>query len=243
MSRSLSVNLDHIATLRQVRRTRYPDLATAAGLCELAGADGITLHLRGDRRHIQDRDLDVIRTTSLLPMTFEMAPTAEMLEIALRIKPRTVTLVPERPEELTTEGGLRVDAMREEITRMTDLLKQDGIRVLMFIEPDEAQLRSSKDVGADGVELHTGRYALLGEEENYIEASAERERIRQAARIGQELGLMINAGHGLHYQNVQALAAIPGLEEFSIGHGIVARAVLVGLERAVREMRELIEKN
>ena len=152
------MNLDHIATLRQVRRTRYPDLATAAGLCELAGADGITLHLRGDRRHIQDRDLDVIRTTSLLPMTFEMAPTAEMLEIALRIKPRTVTLVPERPEELTTEGGLRVDAMREEITRMTERLQAGGIRVLMFIEPDEAQLRSSKDVGADGALVVTPYY-------------------------------------------------------------------------------------
>jgi pyridoxine 5-phosphate synthase len=243
MPRSLSVNLDHVATLRQVRRTRYPQLATAAGLCELAGAEGITLHLRGDRRHIQDRDLDVIRTTSLLPMTFEMAPTSEMLEIALRIKPRTVTLVPERPEELTTEGGLRVDAMREEITRITERLKAGGIRVLMFIEPEETQLRGSKDVGADGVELHTGRYALLGEEENYIEETAELERIRKAAEVGQELGLMVNAGHGLHYQNVQAVAAIPGLQEFSIGHGIVSRAVLVGMERAVREMRDLIRLN
>ncbi len=241
MARSLSVNLDHIATLRQVRRTRYPVLVTAAGLCELGGAAGLTLHLRQDRRHIQDRDLDLILETALLPLTFEMAPSAEMVEIALKIKPRTVTLVPERPEELTTEGGLDAVRRRPEIISVVRQLRGAGVRVLLFIEPEEAQLAAASSAGADGVELHTGRYAILGEERKYNEETAEFERIARAVEFGRGIGLTVNAGHGLHYQNVSRLAALPGLEEFSIGHGIVARALFVGLERAVREMNALIQ--
>lgn len=235
--RALSVNLDHIATLRQARGTAYPSLTTAAGICEIAGADGITLHLREDRRHIQDRDLELISEVSLLPVTLEMAPTEEMLRIALKQRPRTVTLVPEHRLEITTEGG--IDAIRSASTLkpVVDALKSEGIRACLFLEPERDQIEQARALGADSVELHTGRYAELFDERRNGE---ELNRIELAVTYGVSLGLQMNAGHGLHYQNIRPLAAIKGLQEFSIGHAIVSRSVFVGLERAIREMGDLI---
>lgn len=235
--RALSVNLDHIATLRQVRGAAYPSLTTAAGICEIAGADGITLHLREDRRHVQDRDLELISEVSLLPVTLEMAPTEEMLRIALKQRPFAVTLVPEHRLEITTEGGL--DAIRSASTLkpVVDALKSEGIRACLFLEPERDQIEQARTLGADAVELHTGRYAGLFDERRHGE---ELNRIELAVTYGVSLGLQMNAGHGLHYQNIRPLAAIKGIHEFSIGHAIVSRSVFVGLERAIREMGHLI---
>jgi len=234
--RALSVNLDHIATLARVRNTRYPALTTAAGICEIAGADGITLHLRGDRRHIQDRDVALIKETSLLPLTLEMGATQEMVKIASRIKPCTVTLVPERPEELTTEGGLNIKEYRDHLSTVTGELKKNKIRVCLFLEPDPDHVVLAREIGAECIELHTGRYAQLGEDGEYEERSLEFDRILKAVEEGRRLGIIMNAGHGLHYQNVEPLAEIKDISEFSIGHGIVCRAVMTGLQNAVTEM-------
>jgi pyridoxine 5-phosphate synthase len=239
MRQRLGVNIDHVATLRQVRRAEYPDPVTAATLAELAGADQITLHLREDRRHIQDRDLRLLREICQTTLNLEMAATQEMVKVAYEHKPDMVTLVPERREELTTEGGLDASSQREALGKLTKNLKEADITVSFFVDPDVEQVRACHRCSADRVELHTGRYA---------EAPTERERARElarvvdAAKVASKLGLGVAAGHGLNYQNVAALAQIAEVDELNIGHAIVARAVLVGFERAVREMLERMER-
>jgi pyridoxine 5-phosphate synthase len=232
----LGVNIDHVATLRQARGTPYPSPVEAALLAEKYGADSITLHLREDRRHIQDEDVRVLRPALQTRMNLEMAATAEMIDIALDVKPQDVCLVPERREERTTEGGLDVEGNFDTIRHACSELGQAGIRVSLFIAPDSAQLDAAKEAGAPVVELHTGHYA----DASGREQAEELERIRAAAQYGASLGLRVNAGHGLHCQNVQPIAAIPELYELNIGHAIIAQAVFVGLERAVREMKDLM---
>jgi len=233
----LSVNIDHIATLRQARKGIEPDPVAAAVLAELAGARGIIAHLREDRRHIQDRDLRLLRETVQTKLNLEMAATEETLRIALEVKPDFSTLVPEKREELTTEGGLevasRIDFMKAFISR----LQQAGITVSLFVDPDEKQIAASKKSGADWVELHTGAYANARTDR---ERDREFVKITEGARLAAGLGLRVGAGHGLNYVNVQRIAGIPEVEELNIGHSIISRAALVGLERAVREMIGLI---
>ena len=229
----LCVNVDHIATIRQARRVQEPDPAQAVMLAELAGASGITVHLREDRRHIQDRDVEILRRLVKTKLNLEMAATEEMIQIALALKPEMATLVPERREELTTEGGLDVHGHVDEVGRCVRRLREGGIAVSLFIDPEQDQLSAAVRTGADFVELHTGTYA---EARNHKAQQAELARLIQSATVGKELGLLINAGHGLDYRNVGPIAAIQEVEELSIGHSIIARAVLVGLERAVREM-------
>ncbi len=232
----LGVNIDHVATLRQARGTTYPRPAEAAYVAERAGADSITVHLREDRRHIQDADLDEINEIMTTHMNLEMAVTDEMLAIAKRIRPSDVCLVPEKREELTTEGGLDVLARPDDVRAACEELGAAGIRVSLFIDPERAQLDAAVAAGAPVVELHTGRYADTEGEEQ----AAELERIADAARYGHELGLVINAGHGLHYQNVKPIARIENVVELNIGHAIVARAVFEGLGPAVTEMKRLM---
>jgi len=233
----LGVNIDHVATLRQARGTRYPSPAQAALVAESAGADAITLHLREDRRHIQDADVEILRQTLQTRMNLEMAVTEEMLAIATRLKPQDACLVPERREELTTEGGLDVAGQFERVRHACTVLGQAGIRVSLFIAPDREQMRASAEAGAPVVEIHTGHYANL---EPGAAQDAELARIQDAAAYGQKLGLQINAGHGLHYHNVQRIAAIPEVRELNIGHAIVAHALFAGWEAAVREMKRLM---
>ena len=237
MSIRLGVNVDHVATLRQARRAVYPDPATAAALAELGGAQQITLHLREDRRHIQDRDVRVLRDTVQTPLNLEMAATSEMVKVAYEHKPNMVTLVPERREELTTEGGLDANSQRESLRKIVKNLKDGDLPVSLFIDPDLDQVRASHKLDANQVELHTGRYC---EARNQKDRQAELIRLVDAAKAAAKLGMRVAAGHGLNYQNVQPVAAIAEIEELNIGHSIVARAVLVGLERAVREMVELM---
>ena len=234
----LGVNIDHVATLRQARGTSYPRPRDAARVAEMAGADSITVHLREDRRHIQDHDLDEIKTVMRTHMNLEMAVTEEMLGIAERVQPRDVCLVPEKREELTTEGGLDVLARPELIRDACERLAAAGIRVSLFIDPDREQLDAAVRAGAPVVELHTGRYA----DTEGPEQGAELERIIDAARYGHGLGLVINAGHGLHYQTVTPIARIPEIVELNIGHSIVSRAVFDGLGEAVAEMKRLMVK-
>lgn len=228
----LYINVDHVATLRQARRTDEPDPVMAAELCERAGADGITAHLREDRRHIQDDDVRRLAATVRTVLNLEMALTEEMLGIALSLQPYQVTFVPERREEITTEGGLDVGrdpkALRAGITR----LKRAGIRSSLFIAPDAEAVARSRDVGADAIELHTGRYAHAPHEARTIDA------LRNAARLGAEAGLAVHAGHGLTVRNVGPVAGVPEIEELNIGHSIVSRAVFIGIEAAVREMQD-----
>lgn len=234
----LGVNIDHVATLRQARGTSYPRPAEAAYVAERAGADSITVHLREDRRHIQDHDLDEINEIMKTHMNLEMAVTDEMIAIAERVRPSDVCLVPEKREELTTEGGLDVDGQLDKVRDACKRLGEAGIRVSLFIDPDRAQIDAAVAAGAPVVELHTGRYADTEGEEQ----AAELERIADAARYGHEQGLVINAGHGLHYQNVKPIARIPEIVELNIGHAIVARAVFDGLAAAVIEMkRRMVE--
>ncbi len=240
--RTLSVNLDHIATIREARKTSYPSLTTAAGICEVAGADGITLHLRQDRRHVQDRDLEIIREITLLPLTLEMAPTEEMLNIALKNKPDAVTLVPERRMEITTEGGLDLTKNKDQIKDIIYELKKNNIKVCLFLEPDLKQIELAKDFHADAVEIHTGKYSILFDRFNPSKYEEELNKIKEAAKFGSELNLQVNAGHGIHYHNVKPLANIEYISEFSIGHSIVSRSIFVGLEKAIKEMAELIRK-
>ena len=234
----LSVNIDHIATIRQARRGVEPDPVAAAVLAELAGAEGIIAHLREDRRHVQDRDLRLLRETVQTKLNLEMAATEEMQRIALEVKPDIATLVPEKREELTTEGGLevalRIDVMKSFISR----LQQGGIAVSLFIDPDDNQIAAARKSGADWVELHTGAYANAK-----TEKARERElaKLIEAAKLAGSLGLRVGAGHGLNYVNVRKIARIPEVEELNIGHSIISRAALVGMERAVREMKALIE--
>ena len=232
----LGVNIDHVATLRQARGTTYPRPAEAACVAERAGADSITVHLREDRRHIQDYDLDEINELLSTHMNLEMAVTAEMLAVAARIRPRDVCFVPEKREELTTEGGLDVAGQVEKLAAACAELGQAGIRVSLFIDPERAQLDAALAAGAPVVELHTGRYADTEGDEQ----ARELERIVDAAAYGHGLGLVINAGHGLHYQNVKPIARIDEVVELNIGHAIVARAVFDGLGPAVTEMKRLM---
>jgi len=229
----LCVNVDHIATIRQARLAPEPDPAQAAVLAELAGASGITVHLREDRRHIQDRDVEVLRRLVKTKLNLEMAVTDEMVRIALALKPDMATLVPERREELTTEGGLDVRGHLESVAKTVRGLQGGGIAVSLFIDADQDQVSASARAGAELVELHTGAYAEAGVRKAQ---QAELARLIKAATLARELGLRVNAGHGLNYANVGPVAAIPEVEELNIGHSIVARAALVGMERAVREM-------
>ena len=239
MSIRLNVNIDHIATLRQARRTWEPSVAAAAVLADLAGASGITIHLRGDRRHIQDEDLRVLRSIVKTHLNLEMAATEEMVRIACSVRPNTATLVPERADEVTTEGGLDVKSREEEIKQAARELSEAGLLVSIFVDPDIAQIEASRRVGAHQIEICTARYAELSDPARAAESGqidAELARISECASRAGELGLKVAAGHGLTYRNVGAIAEIYPVEELNIGHNIVARAALVGMERAVREM-------
>lgn len=233
----LGVNIDHVATLRQARGTTYPSPVEAALIAESAGADAITLHLREDRRHIQDQDVEVLRSLLKTRMNLESAVTDEMIAFALRIRPEDVCLVPERREELTTEGGLDVVRHFEQVKRACGRLAEAGIRVSLFIDADHAQIDAAVKTGAPVIEIHTGHYA---DARSASEQQSELERIRAAVAAGIDQGLQVNAGHGLHYHNVQPIAALPDISELNIGHAIVAHALFTGFERAVREMKTLI---
>jgi len=235
--RRLGVNIDHVATLRQARGGNDPDPLTAAVLVELAGADGIVVHLREDRRHIQDRDLQLLRELIRTKLDLEMAADETMAKIALTVKPDMVTLVPEKRQELTTEGGLDVSAHKDRVQQIVAMLHNGGIPVSLFVEPDLAQIKTAHKLSADFVELHTGKYANAKRSK---EADAEVEAITQAAKLAYKLGMGVNAGHGLNYQNVKRLTHIPEIVEYNIGHSIIARAVMVGLDQAVREMKTLL---
>jgi pyridoxine 5-phosphate synthase len=232
----LGVNIDHVATLRNARGTRYPDPVKAALLAEEAGADAITLHLREDRRHIKDADVQAIRPLLNTRMNLESAVTPEMLDFACRIRPQDACLVPERREEVTTEGGLDVVRYFEQVRNAVEKLKGEGIQVSLFIDPDEKQIEAAAQCGAPVVELHTGRYADTAGSEQAEELA----RIRAGVEAGLRCGLKVNAGHGLHYTNVQAIAAIPGIAELNIGHAIVAQAVFDGWQKAVRDMKAIM---
>jgi len=233
----LEVNVDHVATLRQARLIDEPDPVQAAVLAELAGCDGIIVHLREDRRHIQDRDLRLLRQTVKTRLNLEMAVTEEMLAIAAEVKPDLVTLVPEKRQELTTEGGLDVAGQQEALRAYIQRLKSAGLEVSLFVDPDPRQIRAAKEVGAQWVELHTGIYAEAASEG---EAARLFDDLLDAARHARSLGLRVKCGHGLNYRNIKLFRGRQEFEEFSIGHSIISRAVLVGLDRAVREMLELI---
>ncbi|MFQ5456749.1 MAG: pyridoxine 5'-phosphate synthase [Nitrospirota bacterium] len=234
----LGVNIDHVATLRQARGGAEPDPIDAVTFVELAGADGIVVHLREDRRHIQDRDISLLRKVIKTRLDMEMAATDEMVKIALDIKPEMVTLVPEKRQELTTEGGLDVVLHKENLKDVIERLRDGGIIVSLFIDPDRDQIKISHKIDADYIEIHTGRYA---EARSLKDKEQELENIRQAARFASKLGLGVNAGHGLNYQNIKGIIQIKEIEEYNIGHSIMARAVLVGLDKAVREMTSLIK--
>lgn len=234
----LAVNIDHFATLRQARRADEPEPVLAALLAEQAGACGIVTHLRGDRRHIQDRDLRVLRAVLKTKLNLEMAATAEMKAIALEVKPDVVSLVPERPEELTTQGGLDVTARRRELGPFIKSLGEAGIRVSVFIDPDPVRIKAARELGVDLAEINTGLYAELKPGPPRDKAL---DGVRAAAALGRKLGLEVHAGHGLDYRNVAPIVAVPEIEELSIGFSIVARSAIVGIQAAVREMRALIE--
>lgn len=233
----LGVNVDHVATLRQARGTRYPDPVYAALLAEEAGADGITVHLREDRRHIQERDVLVMMDTLQTRVNLEMAVTEEMIAFAEKVKPQHCCLVPEKREELTTEGGLDVVGQYDRVKEACDRLGAAGIEVSLFIDPEEDQIAASASAGAPAIELHTGAYA---DAEDTDTERAEFKRIQSGVEIGLGKHLIVNAGHGLHYHNVQPIAALPGVNELNIGHSIVARAVITGFKDAVKEMKQLM---
>jgi pyridoxine 5-phosphate synthase len=234
----LGVNIDHVATVRQARRTYEPDPVWAAALAELGGADGITVHLREDRRHIQDRDVRVLRETVTVKLNLELACDGGVLDVACQVRPDQATLVPERREEVTTEGGLDCVGQRGNVAAAIERLRQAGITVSLFLDPDPRQIDLAAELKADAVELHTGSYALArGGEARRRELDA----LRAAAARVAAADLVLHAGHGLTYQNVQPVARIAGMGELNIGHSIVSRAVMVGMERAVREMKRLVE--
>jgi pyridoxine 5-phosphate synthase len=234
---ALGVNIDHVATVREARKTNEPDPVWAASLAELGGADGITLHLREDRRHIQDRDLHLLRQTVTVKLNLEMACDQRMLEIACQAKPYQATLVPERREEVTTEGGLDVAGQQSRIADAVAKLHEAGIVASLFLDPDPRQIEAAAAIGADAVELHTGAYAHASAK---FAAAAELAALRTAAEQVVAAGLTLHAGHGLTYRNVRPIAQIPGMCELNIGHSIIARAIMVGLEQAVRDMKRLI---
>lgn len=233
----LGVNIDHVATLRQARGTRYPDPVQAAIDAEQAGADGITLHLREDRRHIQERDVELVKQVLQTRMNFEMASVEGMVTYALKIEPQHCCLVPERRQELTTEGGLDVVSHGEELAQTIARLKDAGIEVSLFVDPDPNQVVAAAESGAPVIEIHTGSFADAADEET---RAIELARVEAAVTQGLDLGLQVNAGHGLNYHNVQDVAAIPGITELNIGHAIIARAVFTGFQEAVREMKNLM---
>jgi len=235
MAPRLGVNIDHVATLRQARRVPDPDPVQAAILAELGGADGITVHLRSDRRHIQDRDVEILRQVVKTRLNLEMAATQEMLKIALTAKPQQVTLVPERREEITTEGGLDVVLNSVQLKPAVKMLEEGGIHVSLFVDPDLEQVKEAHRIDAHAIEINTAAYADARDDQG---REAALRKTLDAARLGRKLNLAVHAGHGLTYENVRAVAALPEISELNIGHNIVARAVLVGMERAVREMRE-----
>jgi pyridoxine 5-phosphate synthase len=232
----LGVNIDHVATVRQARKTIEPDPVWAAALAQLGGADGITIHLREDRRHIQDRDLRILRDTVTVKLNLELACAAEVLDIACQVRPDQATLVPERREEVTTEGGLDVVAERDNVAEAVRRLRHAGILVSLFIDPDPRQIDAAAEMGVEAVELHTGAYAnAQGRKQQ--EALA---RLANAGRHVRERKLILHAGHGLTYRNVRPVAQLEGMHELNIGHSIVARALMVGMEQAVREMKRLV---
>lgn len=233
----LGVNIDHVATVRQARRTREPDPVWAAVLAELGGADGITLHVREDRRHIQDRDLEILRETVAVKLNLELACENDVLDIAVRVKPDQATLVPERREEVTTEGGLDADGNRDRVADAVARLKQHGIEVSLFLDPEQRQIDCAAELGAEAVELHTGQYANAERGEDRRRAL---ETLVRASAWVRERGMLLHAGHGLTYRNVQPVAAIDEMTELNIGHSIVSRAIMVGFQQAVREMKELL---
>lgn len=233
----LSVNVDHIATIREARGNVEPDPIAAAVIAELSGCDGITIHLRSDRRHIKERDLELLRKIVKTRLNLEMGITEEMMEIATRIKPHQVTLVPESPEELTTEGGLDLSKTEEAVRKTISVLKQSEIEVSIFIEPEPEQIEKAKEVGADIIEINTAKYT-----ETEGEKEKELERIRIGAMYARKLGLKVHAGHGLDYLNVEALKEIPEIEEVSIGHSIIANAALLGLGEAVGRMKKKLKR-
>ena len=233
----LGINIDHVATLRQARGTKYPSVVEAALRAEQAGADSITLHLREDRRHMQDEDIFAIRPLLQTKMNLELAATDEMIAIASRVKPQDVCIVPERREERTTEGGLNLKESYDHIYRATQMLTAQGSRVSLFIAPDLKDIDLAKKMGAPVIEIHTGSYADAEDEET---KQKELKRVKEAAEHALSLGLIVNAGHGLHYHNVNLIAAIPGIEELNIGHAIVAHALFVGWDNAIREMKLLL---
>lgn len=234
----LGVNIDHIATLRNARGTKYPDPVHAAEIAERAGADGITIHLREDRRHIKDRDVRILRETLQTRMNFEMAVTDEMVDIALKTQPEFVCLVPEKREELTTEGGLDVLGQLEKVKAATEKLTEAGIKVSLFIDADREQIDAAKACGAPFIELHTGHYA---DAETETDQQDELKKIAAAASYASDLGITVNAGHGLTYHNVAAIAALPEIYELNIGHSIIGRAVFDGLDKAVADMRAIMQ--
>jgi pyridoxine 5-phosphate synthase len=249
MTARLNVNIDHVATVRQARRAPEPSLAAAAMICEQAGADGITIHLRADRRHIQDADLVTLRQTVTTYLNVEMNHSEEMIEIALAARPDAVTLVPETPDEITTEGGLDVRAQLDAVRLCVERLREGGLFASIFVDPDGEQITAAHEAGAQQVELCTALYAeaTLGARGVHAEGAAraahELQRLHEAATLAAQYGLRVAAGHGLTYRNIPAVARVQEITEFNIGHNIISRAVLVGLERAVREMREEIIKS
>ena len=237
---ALHINIDHVATVRQARQISEPDPVTAAGLVELAGADGITIHLREDRRHIIDRDVRILRQTVQTKLNLEMAATEEMFGIALEIGPDIVTLVPEKREEITTEGGLDVIGASNIARNGIKQIRDAGIRVSLFIDPEEDQIKASREIGAEDVELHTGCYANA---KNIAELDSEYQRLVSGAETAHQQKLKVNAGHGLNYINTRQICGLPHLRELNIGHSIVSRAIFVGISQAVREMKEIIILN
>jgi pyridoxine 5-phosphate synthase len=236
---ALGVNIDHVATVREARKTNEPDPVWAASLAELGGADGITLHLREDRRHIQERDLELLRQTVTVKLNLELACADDVLEIACRTRPYQATLVPERREEVTTEGGLDVAGQRDRVADAIKRLRDAGIVVSLFLDPDPRQLDAAAELGAEAVELHTGAYAHAAAK---FAADTELKTLLEAGEQVRNMGLTLHAGHGLTYRNVKPIAAIPGMCELNIGHSIIARAIMVGLEQAVRDMKRLISE-
>jgi len=236
----LGVNIDHVATVREARKTYEPSPVHAAVLAQLAGADQITLHVREDRRHVNEKDLELICKVVNIPVNLEMAPTKEMQEIALKHKPHQITLVPEKRQEITTEGGLDVISLKEYLKDYIKPFKREGIKVNIFIDPDKKQIKAAKEIGADSIEIHTGAYANAKSEE---EQEKELQKIKEAAKFAKSLGLKVFAGHGLTYQNVSKIAQIPEIEELNIGHSIVANAILFGFQEAVEKMKDIIEKS
>ncbi|MCX5809374.1 MAG: pyridoxine 5'-phosphate synthase [Proteobacteria bacterium] len=235
--KKLMVNIDHIATLREARGIYYPDPVYAAGIAEMAGASGIIIHLREDRRHIKDRDVKILRGVVKTKLNLEMAATDEMVGIAREIKPDMITLVPEKREELTTEGGLDVAGLSGKIKKVIEKVREKGIKVSLFIDPEEEQIIASHKIKADMIEIHTGAYS---DAKNEMIRDKELKKVVNAAKRGKELGLGVNAGHGLHYHNLSEIVAIPEIDELSIGHSIIARAIFTGLDRAVRDMLALM---